>query len=437
VADLPPTELPEESIGSLDEPVSSSLWRNGSFQRLWTASTISVFGSLVTRMALPFVAILTLNADALGVALVRSMDLLAGLAVGLVAGAWVDRLRRRPVMIWADLGRAVLLGSIPVAAIGGWLSLPQLLVVAFLAAVLTTFFDVADNAYLPTIVPRKDLVRANGAIAATGSVSEFAAFGSAGFLVQLLSGPITVAIDAVTFVISALLLGSIRAREPPPPRASEREPVMREIVTGLRLVVAHPILRASALASMGFAASWGVFGATWYLFAIEDLGLDPATIGVIAAVGGVSSLFGALIGPRLSRRFGVGRLVIAASVGAAVGSVFIPLAPSGAPLVAIAFLLGQQLVTDPSMTVYDINDVSIRQTIVGDRQLGRVNATVHVAMLVAQLIATLGAGALALEIGLRAAAFLSPLGGVVAIIVLWFSPIRRMRTIDDGASASP
>lgn len=385
-------------------------------------------------MALPFVAILTLNADAFGVALVRSMDLLAGLLVGLVAGAWVDRLRRRPVMIWTDIGRAVLLGSIPLAAIGGWLSLPQLLLVAFLAAVLTTFFDVADNAYLPTIVPRKDLVRANGAIAATGSVSEFAAFGSAGFLVQLLTGPVTVAIDAVTFVISALLLRSIKAREAPPPAKADREPVMAEIRTGLRLVIAHPVLRATALASMGFAASWGVFGAIWYLFAIDELGLDPATIGVIAAIGGVSSLFGALIGPRLSRRYGIGPLIIGAAAASIVGSLFIPLAPAGAPLVAIAFLLGQQLVTDPAMTIYDINDVSIRQTIVHDRQLGRVNATVHVATLVAQLAATLGAGALALEIGLRNAAFLSPLGAVVAVIVLWFSPIRRMKTIESARS---
>ena len=381
-------------------------------------------------MALPFVAILTLNADAFGVALLRSMDVLAALAVGLVAGAWVDRLRRRPVMIWADVGRAVLLGSIPVAAIGGWLSLEQLLLVAFLAAVLTTFFDVADNAYLPTIVPRRDLVRANGAIAATGSVSEFAAFGSSGFLVQLLTGPIVVAIDAVTFVFSALLLGSIRSKEPPPPPATDREPVVREISAGLRLVAGNPILRASAIASMGFHAMWGVFGATWYLFAIEDLGLDPAAIGVIAAAGGVSSLFGALLGPRLAQRLGIGRLIVASSVFAGIGSLFIPLAPAGAPLVAMAFLLGQQLVTDPAMTIFDINDVSIRQAIVHDRQLGRVNATIHVLAHVAQLVVTLGAGALALTIGLRAVGFLSVIGAVVATVALWRSPIRQLRTIE-------
>ena len=191
--------------------------------RVWSAATISVFGSFVTRIALPFVAILTLHAGALEVAVLRSLDLVAALLVGFVAGAWVDRLRRRPVLIWADIGRAVLLGTIPVAAIGGWLTLPQVFIVSALAAVLTTFFDVADHAYLPTVVERSELVRANGALAATSSAMEFVAFGVAGFLVNLLTAPIAIAIDALSFVASALLLGSIRRpsrRHRPPPTAS-------------------------------------------------------------------------------------------------------------------------------------------------------------------------------------------------------------------------
>ncbi len=431
MADQPPIEL-SDSLPEADP--SPSLWRNGSFRRLWTASTISVFGSLVTRMALPFVAIITLHANAFDVALIRSMELIAGLAVGLVAGAWVDRLRRRPLMIWTDLGRAVLLATIPIAAIGGWLSLPQLLVVTLLTAVLTTFFDVADNAYLPTIVPRRDLMRANGALAATGSVSEFAAFGSAGFLVQLLSGPLTIAIDAVSFIISALFLGSIRVKEPPPPPKADREPVMREIATGLRLVIAHPVLRALTLASMSMAGLWGVFGATWYLFALDVIGLDPATIGIIAAAGGASSLVGAVLASRLGRRVPVGRLLMGTMLMTAVGHLFIPLAPAGAPLIAIAFFLGQQLVADSAATVYDIVEVSIRQSIVGDRQLGRVNATVHVATVLAQLVCTLGAGALALHIGLRETTFIAPLGGVLAAIFLWASPVRRMKAIEPEAA---
>ncbi len=426
------TDQPPEFAEPLAEPgTSSSLWRNGVFRRLWTAATISIFGSLITRLALPLVAILTLNADAFGVALVRSMDLIAGLAVGLVAGAWVDRLRRRPVMIWADLGRAALLATVPVAAVGGWLSLPQLLLVALLTAVLTTFFDTADRAFLPTIVPRRDLVRANGALAASGSVSEFAAFGSAGFLVQILTGPFAILIDAVSFLVSAVLIGSIRVKEPPPPLKVDREPVLREIAVGLRLVARHPILRATTLASMSLHSMWGIYGATLFLLALDELGLDAAAIGIVAAVGGVSSLFGAVLAGRLTRRLGIGPLLVLMSLVAGIGTIFIPLAPAGAPLIAMMFLIGQQLVTDPASTIYDITDTSIRQSLVDDRQLGRVNATVRVAVISAQLAATLGAGVLALVIGLRETAALGVLGGAVAALILWRSPVRRLRTLDD------
>ena len=217
--------------------------------------------------------------------MVRSMDLIAGLAVGLVAGAWVDRLRRRPVLVGADLGRALLLGLIPLAAIGGWLSLPLLLIVALSDGRADDVLRRRRSTrYLPSIVPRADLVRANGALAASSSVSEFLAFGSAGFLVQILTAPIAIFVDAVSFVISAVLLGSIRVKEAPPPAKADREPVLSEIAAGLRLVTSHPILRATTLASMAIAATWGVFSATWYLFAIDELGLDAAAIGIIAAV---------------------------------------------------------------------------------------------------------------------------------------------------------
>ncbi|MEX2547310.1 MAG: MFS transporter [Chloroflexota bacterium] len=334
-------------------------------------------------------------------------------------------------MIWADLGRAALLATVPVAAVGGWLSLPQLLLVALLTAVLTTFFDTADRAFLPTVVPRGDLVRANGALAASGSVSEFAAFGSAGFLVQILTGPFAILIDAVTFLVSAVLIGSIRVKEPAPPLKVDREPVLREIAVGLRLVASHPILRATTLASMSLASMWGIFGATFFLLALDELGLDAAAIGIVAAVGRVSSLFGAVLTGRLTKRLGIGPLVVLMSLIAGLGSIFIPLAPAGAPLIAMMFLIGQQLVTDPAATIYDITDTSIRQSLVHDRQLGRVNATVNVAVISAQLAATLGAGVLALVIGLRETAALGVLGGALAALILWRSPVRRLRTLDD------
>jgi predicted MFS family arabinose efflux permease len=422
-------------------PFSSPLWRNAAFARVWSAATISIFGSLITRIALPLAAILVLGSGALEVAILRGLDLGATLVVGLVAGAWVDRLRRRPVLIWADLGRAVLLASIPVAFALGVLTYWQLLAVSGLAAILTTFFDSADNAYLPTIIERDRLIDANAALAASGSAAEFMAFGISGFLVQLFSAPFAIAIDAVSFVASALLLGSIRQREAPPPLPEDREPVLDEIREGLRLVIHDPVLRAFAGAQMALAALWGVFGATWFLFVLDELGLGPAAIGVIAGVGGFSSFIGALIAARATRRWGIGRVAISAMLLSALGNAFIPIAPSGLPLIAIGCLVMQQLVADSAVTVYDVTEVSVRQTLVRDRALGRVTSTFHVAAVVAQLAATLGAGLLAEAIGLRATAWLAPLGGLAGAAILWASPVRTLRTViaprpEDAASGT-
>jgi MFS family permease len=414
-------------------PFTSPLWRNQAFVRVWSAATISIFGSLVTRIALPLAAILVLDSGAIEVALLRSMELVATLVFGLVAGAWVDRLRRRPVLIWADLGRAALLGSIPVAFALGVLTFWQLLLVSALASVLTTFFDSADNAYLPTIVERDQLVDANGALAASGSASEFMAFGVSGFLVQLLSAPIAIAVDAVSYLVSAFLLGTIRRDEAPPPLREDREPVLAEIRDGLRLVRHDPVLRAFVGAQMSLAGLWGVFGATWFLFVLDELHLGAAVLGVIAGVGGFSSFIGAVVATRATRRFGIGPVAIVAMVLSAVGNAFVPLAPAGLPLVAIGCLVMQQLVADSAVTVYDITEVSVRQTLVRDRALGRVSSTFHVAAGIAQLLATIGAGVLAEVIGLRATAWLAPLGGLLGAAILWFSPVRQLIALPEAA----
>ena len=410
-------------------PLRSVLWRNSAFRRVWAASTVSVFGSLVTRIALPLVAILVLGAGSVEMSILRSLDLIAALVFGLVAGAWVDRLRRRPVLIWADLGRAVLLGSIPVAFVLDVLTFPHLLVVTGVAAVLTVFFDSADNAYLPTVVERDQLTDANAALSASGSASEVLAFGLGGVLVQALSAPVTIAIDAVTFLVSALLLGTIRKDEPPPPPPAERSPVIAEIREGIRLVRHDPILRAFAGSQVAISMIWGIFGTTWWLFTVDELGLGPAPLGVVAAVGGVSSLAGALLTKPLTQRWGVGPVVIAALVLSTISNMFVPLAPVGAPLVAITLLILAQLLGDSSLQVYDISEVVVRQTLVEDRALGRVSSTFVVASGIAQLITTLLAGVLALAIGLRATMWITPVFGVIGVLILWFSPVRRLKQL--------
>jgi hypothetical protein len=344
-------------------------------------------------------------------------------------------------MIWADIGRAVLLGTIPIAAIGGWLTLAQLFLVTAATAVLTTFFDAADKAYLPVVVGRPDLVRANSALAATASAVEFAGFGIGGVLVRILTAPIAIAVDTLSFVFSALLLSTIRVPEPPPPPAADREPILAEIRGGLRVVAGDPVLRGLLWGSMGLAAMWGVFGATWILFATGDVGLDAAVIGVIAAIGGLGSLGGALLAARGVGRFGLGRMAVASLLVAAAATALIPLSPAGMPLVAVGFFLVQQLVGDSAITMFDVTEVSMRQARVGDRELGRVNATVRVMSVMAQLGGTVVAGLVGEMLGIRAAAFLAPTFVLLGALALYRSPVRRVgrdatavpvRAVEDG-----
>jgi MFS family permease len=420
---LPADDAPDESVGGR----APALWRDRTFLAVWSASTISIFGSLITRTALPFAAILALDAGPLEISGIRSAELIASLVVGLFAGAWVDRLLRRPIMIWADLGRAVLLATIPVAAVLGFMGMPQLIMVAFAAAILSTFFDVADRSYLPSIVSPKRLVAANSALTASASVAEFTSFGIGGFLIKIFTAPVAIAIDAVSFVVSAILLATIRKKEPPPKPAAEREPVLHEIRDGMRIVAGSPVLRALALAHGGTHILWGIFGTSYLLFATYDLDLDPAAIGVIAGVGGFGSLLGSLAAPVMVRRFGVGRSILVGILGFTIANALIPLAPSHAALLGAAFLIGQQLIGDLFATVYEIVEVSLTQASVGERVMGRVNATIGTFTTLLTLAGAVGGGIIAELFGLRAAFAVGLLGAVAAILVVWFSPIRHIR----------
>jgi len=415
-------------------PAPTSIWRNPTFLAVFSAGTISLFGSLITRTALPFAAILVLNAGALDVAALRGVEQVAALIFGLFAGAWVDRLRRRPIMIWADIGRAVLLGSIPIAFLAHSLGMTQLVVVAFLAAVLSTIFDVADRSYLPTVVRRDQLVGANSALTAAGSAAEFMSFGIGGFLVKLLSAPIAIAVDTVSFVVSALLLGTIRRQEPPPKPVQDREPVLREIREGLRITAGSPVLRALALAHGGTHIVWGVFGTGYLLFATKELDLDPAAIGIIAALGGIGSLLGSVAAPAAVRRFGVGRTVLGGMVMFALGDLLIPLAPAHMAWVGAAFLIAQQFVGDSGGTVYEIVETSLVQSSVDNRVIGRVNASFFTFTTLMTLSGVVLGGVIGEYFGLRTAFVVGLLGAVLAIAVVWFSPVRRMRetTISEG-----
>ena len=406
----------------------TGLWTDADFVRLWSASTVSVFGSLITRTALPFVAILALDATPSQVGLLVIAELLPGFLLGLAAGAWIDRRRRRPVMIAADLARASVLLLVPLAALVGVLSLPVLLAVAALVSVLNVAFDVAYQTYLPTLVRRDDLIEGNSKLTAAASVAEAVSFSAGGWLVQLLSAPFAVAVDAATFVASALFVRAIEAPEPHPSGETGIAPassLFTEAGEGIRLVWWDAALRALVGSNAGLAFSSGVFGAAFLIYVNQVLGFSPGVLGLIFALGGIGSLLGALAAGRLAR-LPIGPVLIACLVIAAAGQALTPLATS-AGLVGAGLLIAQQFVSDPAWTVYEINQVSLRQAMVPDALLGRVNATVRVTEVGAQIGGALLGGYVGDAYGARAALVAGVAGTLAGALWLVRSPIRSLR----------
>ncbi len=413
------------------------LGRNANFVHLWGAATVSTFGSLVTRTALPFTAILLLNASPSAISVLRVAELLPGFLFGLVAGAWVDRLPRKPIMIATDLGRALLIATIPLAAFLGWLGLGQLYVIAALVSILSVFFDVAYQSFLPSLVENDELVEANSKLSAAMSVAEASAFSSAGWLIQLLTAPIAMLVDALTFVASAGLV----ARIGEPERQAELSPaespssIAGDIMEGLRAVWRQAILRAMVVAGLAQNLAFGLVGTVFLLYVNQEVGFDPGVLGMIFAVGGVSSFLGAMIAGRLPR-FGIGAVMVISLLLAAIGEAFIPLATT-ANAVGVLLLVGQQIVADSALTVYDINQVSLRQAIAPAHVLGRINASVHVIEIGAVLLGTVVAGYIGETVGLRETLWVGVGLSLLAAVALALSPVRSVRRIPESAVEVP
>jgi MFS family permease len=404
----------------------SGLWQHRDFMKLWLGQTVSQFGSHITGAALPFVAFLTLGATPLQLGILGAMGSVPILLFGLFAGVWVDRLRRRPILIGADLGRALILGSIPLAALLGVLRIELLYVVAALVGILTVFFDVAYASILPSLVTRHELVEANSKLGSSSALAEIGGPSLAGFLVQLISAPFAILIDAVSFVLSAAGIILIRTAEPPPPPAAERRPVLRDMAEGLRLVLRQPILRGLA----GHAATMTFFGnfigVLYSIYCVQELGIPPAIVGVMIGLGGVGAFIGTLIVGPVTRRLGVGRSIIGAVLFGTLVNMMIPLV-WGPPLLVAGILMMTQLVGDIGWPVYSVNEQSLRQAIVPDRLLGRANASMQfLTGGIAPLGALLG-GWLGEVIGMRPTLLIAIAGLLLAILWLIFSPIRQLR----------
>jgi MFS family permease len=401
------------------------LWEHRDFLKLWTGQTISEFGSQISQIAIPTVAVLTLHATTFEVAALTTVEFLPFVLFTLPAGVWVDRLSRRAVLIVGDFGRAVLLSSIPIAYAFGALHLAQLYLVGFLVGIHTVFFDVAYQSYLPALVERDDLVEGNSKLQVTASGGQLIGPGFAGLLIKLLTAPYAIVADAVSFVVSGGFTVAIGAREDLSARHVQRRSLRHELWEGLRYVLGHRLLLPQALATGTSNFFSNVVFAVYYVYAYRRLGLSPFAVGLAGSVGALGWMLGSAFAQRLRRALGVNGATLLGMALGAPGMLLIPLAPEGWP--AVAFLIVGTILFGFGAVVYNIQQVSLRQSITPERLQGRMNATMRFLVWGTMPLGALAGGALAALIGLRPTLFVGALGQMVAMLPLLFSPLRTLR----------
>jgi hypothetical protein len=423
-----------ESIGA-DARRRGGLFRHADFMKLWTGETVSMFGTRMGDVAIGFAAVIALKATPFQMGILSAARIVPPLVLGLFAGVWVDRMRRRPILIGTDIGRFLVLCTIPIAAMFAALTMVQLCAVMLAYSALDLFFDIAYRSYLPTLVEREDLLDANSKLTASASVAEAGGFALSGWLVEWLTAPFAILIDAVSFLASAIAIALIGKAEPTrAPRARDAS-VAREIADGARLVFSDGRLRAFGMIAIvgGFANS--LVSTMYMLYVINALGFRPGVLGVIFAVGGASSLFGALAARRAADTFGTGMAMVAGLAIEGVALMLLPIARGAGPA-SVALLVAQQLIGDCAATVYFINAVSLIQTITPKPMLGRVNASLRFvglgSVLVGQLVAGLAGGI----IGLRATIAIGAAGLWVTAALLAFSEIGSLTGMAEHAAPS-
>ncbi|MFE4972428.1 MFS transporter [Kitasatospora sp. NPDC056651] len=397
------------------------------FRLLLTGAAAAQTGSQVTLVALPLVAVVVLDATPFQVGLLTAAETAAFLLVGLPAGAWLDRMRKLPVLVRADVVRCLAVGSIPPAAALGVLTMPQLYLVGLVTGVATVFFDVAHQSFLPAVLPREQLVAGNGALETVRSSAQIAGPGLGGGLVQLLGAPLAIVADACGYLASALLLVRIKVEEQRPEPDPGRS-LRTEIGEGVRFVLGHPLLRAIATATATSNLFSAVLTAVQTVFWVRVLDLSPGAIGVLLSVSAVGGLAGALCAGRIARWIGQARMIWLSTAVTAPFAVLWPLSGGGAGVVLFGLASGVVLF---GAVVYNVGQVSFRQGLCPPELLGRMNATMRFLVWGTLPIGALIGGAVADAAGPRAALWLCAAGFLLVPLPLVLSPLRRMRELPD------
>ena len=416
-----------------------SLLRHPDFLKLWTAETVSVFGSAITQLALPLIAATYLQVTPFEFGLLTTIEFLPFILLSLPAGVWVDRLRRRPILIVADLGRAIAIASIPIAFYFEALTIWQLYLVGFINGCFTVFFDIAYQSYLPSVVERDQLVDGNSKLEITRSAAQILGPGAAGILIGLLRAPFAMVLDALSYLWSAAFVFWIRRPEPTVEPHDEEahgpKPSMRqEIAVGLRYVTGHRWLRSIA-ATTGISNFFGsVLGAILILYLVRERGLGPAAIGIAFSIGSTGVLLAALAAGAATKRLGVGRMLVITAIGFSVAGLPVAFAPDALIFWAVAlsgFMGGFFGVA------WNINQVSLRQAITPPRMQGKMNATMRFILWGTMPVGAILGGALGSIIGLYPTIVIGAVGGLVAFIPVTLSSVRHITTMPESVDDEP
>ena len=403
-----------------------SLWRHRDFRLLWSGQAVSEVGSQVTTIALPLLAALTLHATTFEVAALSAASSAAFLFVALQAGALVDRRRKKRVMVAADLWRAAVIATVPLAQLLGILTIWQLYVVALASSVLTVFFDVAYQSYLPVLVGPDQLVEGNGKIGASQAFAQLAGPGLGGLLVAGVGAAYAVVVDAVTFLVSTAATGAIADPEPEPVRRPSGSPLRTEIAEGLTFVLRHPILSkvVGCTATGNFFSS--MFGAVEVVFLVRTLHAGPRVVGLVFALSAVGSLTGAGLCARLTRAVGSARIIWLSEL---LVVPFLFAGPSAFPGRGVLLLSVSGFATGLMAVVYNVAQVSYRQAVTPPHLLGRMNASVRFVVWGVMPLGALTGGGLATLVGIRPTLYVAAVGGSLSVLWVLSSPVVGMRDV--------
>ncbi len=411
------------------------LWRHPDFLKLWSAETVSQFGTQISLLALPLVAIDVLHVSAFKVATLTTVEFLPFLLVSLPAGVWVDRLPRRPILIAGDLARAGLLASIPIAYAMDVLTIWQLYGVGFFVGIATVFFDIAYQSYLPALVERQQIIDGNAKLEISRSAAQLGGPGIAGLLVGWLRAPAAILVDAVSFLGSAFFIFSIRKLELSQADRAPRRKMRTELREGLSYVLRHPYLKNIA-ACTGLFNFFGLMGfAVLLVFARRQLHLSPQAIGLAFTLSNFGPLVAAISANRIFARVGVGRTIIASSILGGPMFLVIPFAPHGQA--ALALLIPAMLVGGFMGVVYNIAQVSLRQAITPERIQGRMNSVMRFIVWGAIPLGSFTGGVLSSVIGLKTTLIVSGVGCSFAFLPVLFSPVRSVREMPEPLHEEP